>query len=849
MHRQIIIIPGIMGSALQYKKLKIWPFNIVTWSKGINVLMEKLEDIESEDIKAVGLYEKYYGKLVEFSESLADEVTPFDYDWRKNNFKHIEELKNAINPRADEVIIIAHSMGGILSKLLLTSDQDDSLLRKVTKLITIGTPWNGAAKSYIQLKFGMGLPFIRGVFKPVIPHLESVYQLLPNQKYLESNQVNFGYGFLNNEDWNTVRNNYYLDILKKNGLNADQILYSLYERMNKELPDWVEHHEIIGYGKTTLTSLNNDGIKVKGKFGNGDGTVPLHSGISDTERKYFVKDAHDALPKNGEVHRILERIIKNNESFEYIVTKEGLLSCDEVINARFKFKVVRVACPVDVSLLDESGNVIYGDMSEMNQTNLFDMILNGDESVQHLDGDVYFIIADDKKKKLHVEAYEKGAVEISIEEYEKGKLEKIARFKTFNMDESKTAEIDISNDVEECNVKLLDGQVYDIESKVINYEPDRKEIILPKTTFELIGDYVKWIDDKNYIAAENVFLSIKRREPGSHEIIDTFYSLNGDHSVVIDVDKNVEISLEKGKNTIIVYSTDIFGNVEKIKETNIFYYGKKYDRLPKIKLRAQPDSCTLIYELKENKDLEKLSLLSPKVEFIYENEEKVLFNYIKNENVLRNIRIRLTDELGVITSEPFFLDERLLNLIFDSKANLNDYKGFLESIGINEIKTYKTIQNNKRSFYRNLNISKLSDADILEFKNDLIEVTIDKKREYDIMFSSLREYISLGENNSYAFQFSVFNNDINIGNNNKDIELKIFLASEATSRATQYIFLDEIEYKIEDEKYIFNLKSQEIRTILLKSEEIESEVKELYILICDGKSENKILRVCELDIM
>jgi hypothetical protein len=35
-HRQIIIIPGIMGSELQCNEYKIWPPNIAVWWKGIN---------------------------------------------------------------------------------------------------------------------------------------------------------------------------------------------------------------------------------------------------------------------------------------------------------------------------------------------------------------------------------------------------------------------------------------------------------------------------------------------------------------------------------------------------------------------------------------------------------------------------------------------------------------------------------------------------------------------------------------------------------------------------------------------------------------------------------------------
>lgn len=682
-NRQIIVIPGIMGSNLQYSEYKIWPPNPGVWWRGANVLANKLGDINSKEVQSVGIFKLLYGELVNNLQMLGGKVDVFHYDWRQNNFKHIEQLNRLIDHNADEVIIVAHSMGGIVSKLFLNSDIQDSKSTKVNKLITIGTPWNGSAEAYIALEYGVGMKFLKGIFKDVIPRFESVYQLLPNKFYVETNNANFGNGYLNNKSWDNVLEEDYLPFLKKNGLELENVLDKFYSVMNKELPAWVEHHEIVGYSKPTLASINTEGLKVKGKYSDGDGTVPIHSAVTETKNQYFVKSEHKALTRNNQVNEILNSIITKNETVDEIVPKLNLQSLEEIKKGGSKFKVVRVACPVNVSLINQEGDILYGEMSEIKAQNLLDIFLEGEQGVKYIDDDVYFIIEDNEElKKLHVEAYEEGSVSISIDEYESSKLEKTVKFETFNMNNSNSADIVINQTVEQCKVELNDEDKTKkhINSVVIEKKKFEKNINLPKTNYEFKGQNIKEISKNNYIATGNIYLEVTDIDNGTYDTMNTFYSINDSHSMVIKKDKKIKINLKNGKNLIKIYSIDILDNIEDVNVINMYYIENSEDRIPKIKIKANPGSYILATEFYYHKDMDKLEISEPQFKFKFEDCSGVIGNSVKNEGLTRKIRLQVNDELGQIESEMFSVNEKLWICVNILDTKIRTYLSCIQSL-------------------------------------------------------------------------------------------------------------------------------------------------------------------------
>ena len=844
--KQIIIIPGIMGSELKYGSYKLWPpYDSVIW-KLANILkiIEYLGDLNNSKIEPTECYRKYYQKLIKHLTELEinANITIFPYDWRKNNINQIDELAQKIDPNVDEVILVAHSMGGIVSKLFLTSNKYPELSRKVSKLITMGTPWKGSAEAYSKLKFGIGINGIRERIKPLIRKYQSVYQLLPNRQYVEEHKRNFGRGYLNGKSWDEIYKDNYIPLIESNGLEYKEVLEEFYQYMDRDLPDWIEHHEIIGYDNGTLSGIYDKGSRANGVHGNGDGTVPLHSAMSDTIYKYFVKTGHSAIPSDENVLTILSRILKDNKSFEDIKEELNIPSKEEVLNYDFEIDVVKIACPVSVSMVDENGETIYGDLGEIQGESLLELLLYGRKNIEYIDGDLYFII-DEKKgiNKLKVSAYDEGAVSISVNKYTNKGLLKSTRFKTFNMDNFKNVDITIDNNEEEYNVELIkeeENLVDKIQYMTIGEEAT--DINLPETVYEFKGKQIKKINSNIYLASGDIYLHIQNINKGSYPVEGTFYSINNSNNILIEKSTSI-LKLKDGINKIKIYSTDIYDNAEEVSEQSIYYIQDSIKRIPKIIINANPDSYTLSTEFEEYEGLSKLDLPDPVCKFVFEDEEGLVDGYVENRNKIRTMHLEVEDVLGKTRSDSFKINEPLLNLILRSNASVDDCKVFLESLGINvsNMNRYKFISGNKISNYKNIEKSRIIDADKLIFKNNFIEIEIDKMRNFEVMFSNLIEYIKLDEDTDNTFEFSVFK-DKSKKYSGENILISVAIESDAVG----YDEIKRIDYKIEDEKYKFSMKSEEIR-LLSKDYDISDNI---FILIKIKDDRDTVLRVCELNL-
>ena len=164
--------------------------------------------------------------------------------------------------------------------------------------------------------------------------------------------------------------------------------------------------------------------------------------------------------------------------------------------------------------------------------------------------------------------------------------------------------------------------------------------------------------------------------------MDTFYNINNSNSMVIINEKEVLLNLVEGKNIIKVYSNDIFNNVENVVDKYIYYIKNEEQRIPRLKIKVTPESYDIDVEFNENRGLEKLDLKVPTYRLNFINNEGVLFNSVKNLDLLREFSIEINDEFGMKVSKPYIINEVLLNNILKSKANINDYISFLNQLGI-----------------------------------------------------------------------------------------------------------------------------------------------------------------------
>jgi pimeloyl-ACP methyl ester carboxylesterase len=224
--RPVIILPGLTGSRLdnnpcEGSDFEVWPdaFTLLTsrYDEHLQHLMladngtdpsdecddiyvnrsTDIENIENGVIRDVASF-KFYGPLIDYLKDQDFPVYPFGYDWRLD----LKDTANNLDTFIDQVIattgankvdIVDHSLGGLLARYYVTSIGAN----KVGQVISLGTPFLGAPKSLLALRWGSSgfwdsdLIGIGPVYPPRVEEISqnapAFYQILPTARYFDVN--------------------------------------------------------------------------------------------------------------------------------------------------------------------------------------------------------------------------------------------------------------------------------------------------------------------------------------------------------------------------------------------------------------------------------------------------------------------------------------------------------------------------------------------------------------------------------------------------------------------------------------------------------------------------------------
>ena len=211
----IVLLPGITGSVLRRNGQVVWGWsgralvkNLVTggrdyvedlWVDDDSPTAESLADgvVATEllpDLHVLpGVWKiDGYGAVADFIRASFDVVEnenffAFPYDWRRDNRSSARTLKartdrwlqqwraKSGNPQA-KLILVAHSMGGLVSRYFLEVLEG---WRDTRALITFGTPYRGSLNAVEAI--ANGLKEMGGIvdLTPLARRLNSLHQLLP----------------------------------------------------------------------------------------------------------------------------------------------------------------------------------------------------------------------------------------------------------------------------------------------------------------------------------------------------------------------------------------------------------------------------------------------------------------------------------------------------------------------------------------------------------------------------------------------------------------------------------------------------------------------------------------------
>jgi pimeloyl-ACP methyl ester carboxylesterase len=190
--RPLVVVPGILGSKLCNGSEVVWGNR----SSLSNFSRLDLAASTSEVLAPCGLLDQVsvlgsfwkidaYGGLIEKLKSLGYEegktLFVFDYDWRRSNFDTAGLLaKYLAKIGAPEVDIVAHSMGGLVTSIMIHESG-----ARVHKVLFLGTPFLGSMNVFGMLSNGWGgfENLIAGgidTIRRTALSLPSLYELLPS---------------------------------------------------------------------------------------------------------------------------------------------------------------------------------------------------------------------------------------------------------------------------------------------------------------------------------------------------------------------------------------------------------------------------------------------------------------------------------------------------------------------------------------------------------------------------------------------------------------------------------------------------------------------------------------------
>lgn len=216
----VIVVPGIMGSALRDTESGdlLWGLRSLGWYRrawtgdGLAALRPTDEELSGRTARIVpdgllrgpafvpliGLIEPYTAlvKGVRRAVLRDDAVAEFAYDWRlpvRRNARllaeaahdHLKGWRERSGRRDAKLVIVAHSMGGLLARALgLISGATDD----VRAVVTLGTPFYGSVKAAMIISGGRGapLPLPRRRLRALASALPGVHDLLPGYRCVDT---------------------------------------------------------------------------------------------------------------------------------------------------------------------------------------------------------------------------------------------------------------------------------------------------------------------------------------------------------------------------------------------------------------------------------------------------------------------------------------------------------------------------------------------------------------------------------------------------------------------------------------------------------------------------------------
>lgn len=339
MQKVIVFLPGIMGSELRLGGKVIWPPTVSETIFGYKRI-DKLQNPAARATKVISNVScvDFYAPLQAVFQQLGytgsgpTRLIEHPYDWRRDLFHLAEGLADHLDTvQADQITIVAHSMGGLVSRLLLETGTYDARpwFGRISQFIALATPHNGAPLALARV---LGLDAALGIsakdFKLLAENekFPSGYQLLPAPGEATC--------------WNTelgadITPLDFYDPQVAVALGMKPALVARAKAVHDALgagyrPAGVRYFYFCGAGHKTVTRVNVTAAKRDVVFtpDAGDGTVPMWSALPGPVQKQVVIGEHSNVFRGTPFKRVFFRLFGQDAGVPVEAASEAELTLD-----------------------------------------------------------------------------------------------------------------------------------------------------------------------------------------------------------------------------------------------------------------------------------------------------------------------------------------------------------------------------------------------------------------------------------------------------------------------------------------------------------------------------------------
>jgi len=305
---RVLILPGIMGSTLGKKLLNA--VEDILWIDPAEIALGHLTSLKldgaSSAFHAVGVVLFAYLKLKLRLKIRGFDADFFPYDWRRSLAELGTALAHAVNENASELMLVAHSMGGLVARAALASAGG-----KVNRLVMLGTPNYG---SFAPVQVFRGTYDV--VQKVAALDLRHTAEQLSGQVF---NTFPGLYEMLPSPEKFTALDLYEAATWPQKGPQPrSDLLAKVKPVLDKLAPADSRFFLIAGVNQDTVTGLRMNGSEFAYEISpDGDGTVPLDfarlTNIPE-DQTYYVEEGHGSLPNNGAVETAVIDILSKSST-------------------------------------------------------------------------------------------------------------------------------------------------------------------------------------------------------------------------------------------------------------------------------------------------------------------------------------------------------------------------------------------------------------------------------------------------------------------------------------------------------------------------------------------------------